>query len=169
MAYGIHKSYTFRKNVQLIYILDKQKYFQQNVLINKRYLLSLAEITSINFKDVHADIAQLKSDMNWKFDRYLHKLMHTSVNTIFYKNYMLHYINMLHHLDHDLVTHNNKIERIKTILHMKCRNFISGLHILARNQIPESILHADVFQPYFKMFLSTYIRTMCILCCVVIL
>ncbi len=28
---------------------------------------------------------------------------------------------------------------------MKCRNFISGLHILARNQIPESILHADVF------------------------
>lgn len=64
MAYGIHKSYTFRKNVQLIYILDKQKHFQQNVLINKRYLLSLAEITSINFKDVHADIAQLKSDMN---------------------------------------------------------------------------------------------------------
>ncbi len=28
---------------------------------------------------------------------------------------------------------------------MKCRNFISGLHILAKNQIPESILHADIF------------------------
>ncbi len=28
---------------------------------------------------------------------------------------------------------------------MKCRNFISGLHILARNRIPEFILHADVF------------------------
>ncbi len=28
---------------------------------------------------------------------------------------------------------------------MKCRNFISGLHILAKNQIPESILHADFF------------------------
>ncbi len=27
---------------------------------------------------------------------------------------------------------------------MKCRNFISGHHILARNHIPESILHADV-------------------------
>ncbi len=28
---------------------------------------------------------------------------------------------------------------------MKCRNIISGLHILARNCIPESIIHADVF------------------------
>ncbi len=28
---------------------------------------------------------------------------------------------------------------------MKCRNFISRLHILVRNSIPESILHADVF------------------------
>ncbi len=45
----------------------------------------------------------------------------------------------------NLVRHNNRIERIKTTLHMKCRNFASGLHILASNQIPESILHADVF------------------------
>ncbi len=28
---------------------------------------------------------------------------------------------------------------------MKCRNIISGLHILARNRISESILHAHVF------------------------
>ncbi len=28
---------------------------------------------------------------------------------------------------------------------MKCRNLISGLHILANNPIPESILHADIF------------------------
>ncbi len=61
------------------------------------------------------------------------------------KNYLLHYVNILHHLDHDLVMHNNKIGRIKSNLHMKCRNFISGLHILARKRIPESILHANVF------------------------
>ncbi len=30
-------------------------------------------------------------------------------------------------------------------LHLKYRKFISGLHIVARNCIPESILHADVF------------------------
>ncbi len=71
--------------------------------------------------------------------------MHTSADSIFYKNNILHYINILHHLDHDLVIHNNKIERIKSNLHIKCRNFISGLHILARNCIPESIPHADVF------------------------
>ncbi len=46
-AYRIYKSITFRKNVQqpLSYILDKQKHFQHNVLSNKRYLLSLEEIT----------------------------------------------------------------------------------------------------------------------------
>ncbi len=71
--------------------------------------------------------------------------MHTSAESIFYKNYVLHYINILHHLDHNLVTYNNKIQHIKTSLNMKCRNCISVLHILAKNPIPESIMHADVF------------------------
>ncbi len=71
--------------------------------------------------------------------------MHTPADSIFYKNYILHYVNIFHHLDHDLVIHNNKIKCFKSNLHMKCRNFISGLHILARNRIPESILHANVF------------------------
>ncbi len=53
-AYRIYKSYTFRKNVQrtLSYILSNQRHYQQNILSNKKYLLSLAEITSSNFKDV---------------------------------------------------------------------------------------------------------------------
>ncbi len=146
-AYRIYKSYTFRKNVQrtLSYILSNQRHFQQNILPNKRYLLCLAEITSSNFKDVRSDIANLKKETNNKFDRYLHRLMHTSADSIFYKNYILHFVNILHHLDHDLVIHNNKIEHIKSNLHMKFRNVISGFHILARNRIPESILHADVF------------------------
>ncbi len=71
--------------------------------------------------------------------------MHAMADTIFYKNYILHYVNILHHLDHDLVIHNNKIERIKINLHLKCRKYISGLHILVRNHIPESILHTNVF------------------------
>ncbi len=145
-AYRIYKSYTFRKNVQrtLSYILSNQRNYQQNIPSNKKYLLSLAEITSSNFKDVHTDITNLKTETNNRFDRYLHNLMHNTADTIFYNNYILHYVNILHHLYHDLVTH-NKIERIKSTLHIKCRNFISGLHILARNCIPESILHADVF------------------------
>ncbi len=71
--------------------------------------------------------------------------MHTTADTIFYKNYILHYVNILHHLDNDLVIHNNKIECIKINPYLKCRNFISGLYILARSRIPESMLHANVF------------------------
>ncbi len=61
---------------------------------NKKYLLSLAEITSSNFKDVRTDIANLRKETNNKFHRYLHKLMHTTADTIFYKNYILHYVNI---------------------------------------------------------------------------
>ncbi len=129
----------------LSYILPNQRYYQQNILSNKKFLLSLDEITLSNFKDVGTDIANLKTETNHKFDRYLYKLMHTTADTIFYKNYILHYVNILHHLEHDLVTHNNKIKFIKSTLLMKCRNFISGLHILARIRIAESILHAYVF------------------------
>ncbi len=102
-AYRIYKSYTLRKNVQqtLSYILDKQRNFQQNILSNKRYFLSVAEITSSNFKDVCSDIATLKSDTNNKVDRYLQRPMHTSADSIIHKNYVLHYVNILHHLDHD--------------------------------------------------------------------
>ncbi len=89
-AYRIYKSYTFRKNVQrtLTYILSNQKHFQQNILSNKRYLLSLAEITSSNLKDICLPIANLKSETNNMFDRYLHRLMHTSSDSIFHKNYI---------------------------------------------------------------------------------
>ncbi len=114
-AYRIYKSYTFRENVQrtLHYILGNQRHFQQNILSNKKHLLSLAEITSSNFKDICSDISQLKSDTNNRFDAYLHKLMHTTADSIFYKNYVLHYVNILHHLDHDLVTHNTRIDCFK--------------------------------------------------------
>ncbi len=129
----------------LSYILSNQRHYQQNILSNKKYLLSLAEITSSNFKDVRTDIANLKKETKNTFHRYILKLMHTTADTIFYKSYILHYVNILHHLHLDLVIPNNRIKRIKSNLHLKCRNFISGLHILARNRIPESIQHADVF------------------------
>ncbi len=84
-AYRFYKDYVFKKNVKrtLHYILDCQNHFRQNILSNKPNLLSLAEITSTNFKDVHADISELKSDTNNKFDTYLTKLMHTSVDSIY--------------------------------------------------------------------------------------
>ncbi len=145
-AYCFYKSYTFRKNVKktLHYILDSQQHFHQNILSNKRNLLSLAEITSSNFRDLQSDLKKLKLDNDIKFQSYLTKLRHTKADSVFYKNYVLYYVNILHHLDHHLVAHNNKVERTKSLMHMECRNFISGLHILASNRIPESILHAVV-------------------------
>ncbi len=113
-AYRFYKDYVFKKNMKLTlhYILDNQNHFSQNILTNKLNLLSLAEITSSNFKDVRADISELKSDTNNKFDTYLTQVMHTSANYIFYKNYALYCVNILHHLDHDLVTHNNRIKSL---------------------------------------------------------
>ncbi len=122
-AYRFYKDYVFKKNIKhtLHYILSNQNHISQNILTNKLNLLPLAEITSSNFKDVCADISELKSDTNKKFDTYLTQLMHTSAYSIFYKHYVLYYVNILHHLGYDLVAHNNRIERIKSILNLNCR------------------------------------------------
>lgn len=142
MRSTFYKGYHFKKNVKktLHYILDGQKNFRQGILTNNNNLLSFLEITSSNFKEIRSDFNDLKSDTNMKFDNYFLKLMHTITDTVFYDNY----VNILHRIDHDLVIHNNQVERIKSIIYMKCRNFLSVLHILARNRIPESILHSDV-------------------------
>ncbi len=157
-AYRFYKSYTFKKNVKctLHYILGKQQHFRQNILSNKRNLLSLAEVISSNFNDAHADLSQLKSDTDSKFDAYLINVMHTTADAIFNKNYVLYYVNILHCLDHDLIAHNNRIERIKSVFHIKCRNFISGLHILASNKIPESILYADIFYQHIAWHITVF-------------
>ncbi len=160
-----------KKNVKqtLQYILNNQNHFSQNILTNRLNMLSLAEITSSNFKNVCANISELNSDTNKRFDTYVTLLMHTSADSIFYKNYFLYYVNILHHLYYDLVAHNNKIERIKSILHLKCKTFIFGLHLLANNRIQESILHADVFQIYCMVYRCICLRKMCILFCMVLL
>ncbi len=90
-TYRFYKSYTFNKNVKrtLHYIL-------QDILSNKRNLLSLAEITSSNFKDLHSDLNKLGYDNDIKFDTYLTKLMHTTADSVFYKNYVLYYVDILH-------------------------------------------------------------------------
>ncbi len=38
------------------------------------------------------------------------------------------------------------MQMAKYILYTKTGTFLSGLHILAENNIPESILHANVFK-----------------------
>ncbi len=54
------------------------------------------------------------------------------------------YIMSIFFINHDLVTNNNKVERMKSLLCMKCRNFISELCILTSNKIHESILQAYI-------------------------
>ncbi len=63
---------------------------------------------------------------------YVSKLMHTPADTVFYKNCVLTWL----HTTIGLKEYN--------LCYMKCGNYISGLHILASNNIPESILNADV-------------------------
>ncbi len=47
---------------------------------------------------------------------------------------------------------------MKSLLCMKCRNFISGLHILVSNKIPESILNVDVLSNILRG-ISQYLLT----------
>ncbi len=75
---------------------------------------------------------------------------------MFYMNYFLYYVNIRPQIEHDLVTHNNKVERMKPVLLMKCRNFISGLHILAlslylHKENKYILLYCTAENPYYHM------------------
>ncbi len=86
-VYRFFKDYVFKKNVKctLHNLPDGQNHCRQNILSNKCNLLYRVEIRSSNFKNVHADISELKSDTKIKFDTYMTQLMHTSADSIFYK------------------------------------------------------------------------------------
>ncbi len=125
-AYWFYKSYTFKKTVKrtLCYIFYGQRHFSQDLLSNNiRDHLSFSEITANNFKDLISDSITLKSDIYTKFYTYLLNLIHTTADGMFYKNYLLHYVNLLNRIDHDLVVHNNKVECIKTAMHIKCISY----------------------------------------------
>ncbi len=64
--------------------------------------------------------------------------MHTMADGIFYKNYLLYYVNILHRIDHDLVVHSNKVDCTKSIMNMKCKNTYS-------------LLYGSVVNPYYDM------------------
>ncbi len=112
-------------------------------MTNKGNLLSLAEISSANFKDIKEDFHNLQRSTSRKFGKYLTSVLHSYADTVFYRNYLFFYTNVIHKLDHDLNLINNKIEWAKTNLYIKFRSLVSVLHVLENNRIPESILHAD--------------------------
>ena len=151
-AWRFYKDYTFKRNLKrtLHYILNENSRFRAGILSNRQNLLSLADITASNFKDLHAKFADLKSITMQNFRHYTESLINTNSDVLFYRNYLLYYIDTLGKVNSDLALYTSRLDTAKSILYTKCRTFISGLHTLAENKIPESILHADVFNNILK-------------------
>ncbi len=110
-----------------------------------RNLVSQADITAFNFKFLHEKFEGLRNITFEYFQSYTSSLLATNGDAIFNKNYLLYYVNTVDKVNTDLSFYRNELQTAKSILYTKCRTFISGLHILAENKIPESILHANVF------------------------
>jgi len=152
-AWKFYKDYTFKRNLRrtLHHILKDNKNFKFGIMTNRRNLVSLADITASNFKDLRKKFVDLRN-ITWNnFNQHTTDLINTQSDSIFYRNYLLFYIDAIDKVNFDLALYNNKLQTAKSILYTKCRTFISGLHTLAENKIPESILHADVFN---KMLLE---------------
>ncbi len=116
-AWKLYKDRRFKQNLHrtLKYIINEQKALRTGILTNKGNLLSLAEITSANFKDIKDDFHNLQGNTSRKFDQYLISVLHSYVDTVLYRNYLFFYTNVIHKLDHDLNLINHNIERAKTI------------------------------------------------------
>jgi hypothetical protein len=125
--------------------MDKQNEFKQVILTNYRNLLSLADITAINFRKLRGDFTILRSYVQNKFASYGNTMLQIHSQSIYHKHFGIYFTNILQKVNHDLNHYNSKLHTSKSLLYTKARSFVSGLHILAENKLPESILHANVF------------------------
>jgi hypothetical protein len=86
-AWRFYKDYQFKKNLRrtIHYIMDKQKEFKQGILTNHRNLLSLADITAINFRKVPADFSILRMYVQNKFASYGDTMLQIHAHSMYYK------------------------------------------------------------------------------------
>jgi hypothetical protein len=146
-AWRFYKDYQFKKNLRrsMTYILNRQKDFKQGILTNHKNLLSLADITALNFKKLRGDFTTLRAFVQNKFATYGNNMLHIHSKSMYYNQFGIYFSNILQKVNHDLNHYNSKLQMSKSLLYTKTRSFVSGLHILAENKLPESILHANVF------------------------
>jgi hypothetical protein len=146
-AWRFYKDYQFKKKLRstIQYIMDKQNEFKQGILMNHKNLLSLADITAMNFRKLRGDFRILLSYFQNKFASYGNNMLQIHSQSMYYKRFGIYFTNILQKVNHDLNHYNSKFQTSKSLLYTKARSFVSGLHILAENKLPETILHANVF------------------------
>ncbi len=86
-AWRFYKAIIFKQNLYrtLTYIFHGQKNFRNGILINKCNLLSLAEITSSNFKNLKSYFHMLEGTTSRKFDHNITSILHSYADSVFYK------------------------------------------------------------------------------------
>ncbi len=147
-AWRFYEDWTFTRNLKrtLHYILNEGESFRKGILTNRHSLLALADITHSNFHKMHHKFIGLANKISIHFHHFTNSLIPSNRDTVFYQNYLQYYMNTMDKVNTELENYNNEMQMAKSILYTKTRTFVSGLHILAENKIPESILHANVFK-----------------------
>ena len=115
------------------------------ILMNCKDLLSLAEITHHNFIKIYKEFNLLHNYLNINFGNYSNAMLHMHSDNVFYRHFALYYLDVMGIVQQDLITYHSKLAFSKSYLITKIRTFVSGLHILANNIIPKSILHSKTF------------------------
>ena len=146
-TWRFYKDYTFKRNLKrtLKYILDNNEQFRSGILSNRRNLLSLADVTGSNFRELRTKFAELRNLTDRNYRSLRGSIMNAWRDTTFFRDFILHYINTFDQVNSEFIQYADKLDMAKSILYTKCRSFISGLHVLADNKVPEAILHGNTF------------------------
>jgi hypothetical protein len=120
-AWRFYKDYQFKKNLRrtIHYIMDKQNEFKQGILTNHRNLLSLADITAINFRKVCADFTILRKYVQNKFASYGDTILQIHAQSMYHKRFGIYFTNILQKVNHDLNHYNSKLHTSKSLLYTK--------------------------------------------------
>ena len=141
-AWRIYKDYQFKQNLRrtLRHLVSNDHKFRDGIINNHRNLVSLAEITHSSFRKAFGKIDSLKRYMDMRFHKQSVINLKFANDIDFLRRYQTYYLSTVMKFSHDMAVYRSKHESARVLLHAKAKEFIQGLHTLALNRLPETIV-----------------------------
>ena len=143
-AYKFWRDYRHQQYMRRVmpYIIRRQNLHHKGILANKAGLVTLTQMTSEAFKKTTSALNDLRATVVQNFQVHSAAIYYNAQLSITLKDRMLHFASEMDKADHKMESFSLRMESTKAMLYDHVRNFVSGLHVLSENTLPESILHA---------------------------
>ena len=144
-AWKFWRDYRHKQHMRkvLSVILDRQRAHKKGIIDNRRGLLALTQIVSKVHEEHSRSINTLQRQVHKNFAVFQDAMYLSKLESITTRDRLMHFTIEMDRLNSQLIRFNFDLNTVKSMLFTNLRNFVSGLHHLSENKLPEPILHAD--------------------------